>query len=132
MYNRYSGEDRRRFQRLDLNIIVIYRVDEPASVRVQIGEKDVEATMLNLSEGGIGLITKYNIPVWTFLFIKFTLSRMDKNGLVRFFGPMAIKGEVRSNVLLERDEYRLGISFTQMDREDKITIADFVKSALKP
>lgn len=132
MYRRYSGNDRRRFQRLDLNIIILYRVDGPPAVRMQIGDKEIEATMLNLSEGGIGLITNYNIPLWSLLSIKFTLSRMDKDGLVKFFGPMEIKGEVRSNVSLERNEYRLGISFMELSYQDKHTIADFVKSALRP
>lgn len=132
MYRRYSGNDRRRFQRLDLNITILYRVDEPPAVRMQIGDKDVEATMLNLSEGGMGLVTEYNIPLWSFLSIKFTLSKMDKGGLVKFFGPLKIKGEVRSSVSMEKNEYRLGIRFMELDYQDKGAITDFVKSALRP
>ncbi len=60
MYRRYSGYDRRRFQRLDLNIIFLYRVNEPVFVRMQVGDKDIEATMINLSEGGMGFRVNAN------------------------------------------------------------------------
>ncbi len=128
MYRRYSGNDRRRFQRLDLNIAVFCRVTEPPSVCVQVGDKEMEATMLNLSEGGIALLMNYNIPFWTILLIKFTLSKMDKDGKVKFYAPLEIKGEVRSNISLEKNEYRLGIRFMDLDYEDKAAISDFMKS----
>ncbi len=115
---------------MDLNIIVLYRIDEPIEVRMQVGNKEIEATMLNLSAGGMALLTDHNIPVWTTLAIKFTLSKMDKQGEVIFYGPMEIIGEVRSNVLVSQNEYRLGIRFTQINLEDKTEIVNFVKMAL--
>ncbi len=127
MYRKYSGNDRRRYQRLDLSIIVLYRIDEPVEVRMQLGDKEIEATMLNLSEGGIGLLTNYNIPLWSVLSIKFTLSRMNKHGEVFFQGPMEITGEVRSNVMLKEGEHRLGICFTGVDQKDKVEIVKFIK-----
>lgn len=129
-YRKYSGEDRRRFKRLDLNITVFYKVHEPLHIKLMVGDKEIEATILNISEGGIGLLTHYNIPTWTALFIKFNLSRMNKLGIIKTYGPMNIKGEVRSNVSLEKDEYRLGICFIDIDPKDKTTIADFVNSAM--
>ena len=130
MYHRYSGYDRRKYQRLDLNIVLLYRVNEPIVVRMQVGDKEVEATMLNLSEGGMGFLTNYNIPVGTELLIKFTLSRMDKECKITFHGPMKIVGEVRSNFALERSEYRLGVCFTKIALQDKTEIISFIKTTL--
>ena len=130
MYRKYSGYDRRKYQRLDLNIVLLYRVNEPVTVRMQIGDKEVEATMLNLSEGGMGFITGYNIPVDSELFIRFTLSKMDKAGKITFHGPMRIVGAVRSNTLLERGDYRLGVCFTKIALQDKQEITGFIKSTL--
>jgi len=130
MYRKYSGYDRRRFQRLDLNILLLYRVNEPVFVRMQVGDKEIEATMLNLSEGGMGFLTKHNIPVMTELFIKFTLSKMDKNGGITFHGPMRIVGEVRSSTPVENDEYRLGVSFTKIKLQDRAEIINFIKTTL--
>jgi len=129
MYRKFSGHDRRRFQRLELNVIVIYRVDAPPLVRIQVGDKEIEATMLNLSEGGIALLTKYNLPPWTVLSIKFTLSRIDKEGKVIFMGPMSIRGEIRSNIPFSKDEFRLGICFTDVAHRDKGDISNFVKAS---
>ena len=126
-YHRYSGNDRRRYERLDLDLKVVYRVSGPPIVRLNIGDKEIEATMLNLSLGGMALATEYGIPVWTLLDIKFSLSRMDKEGEVSIYKPMEITGEVRSSILLEDKEYRLGICFTGINDKDKLDLADFIK-----
>ena len=131
MYKKYSGQDRRRFQRLDLNITIIYRIHEPLVLRVQFGDKEIEATMLNLSEGGIGLITSYNIPANTVLFIKLTLSRMNEREQIVCYDPMAVMGKVCSNAMLEKNEYRIGIYFTRIDQKDRDEIRNFVKMTLK-
>ena len=129
-YRSYSGSDRRRFQRLNLNITVFYRVDLPLSVRLLVGNQEVEATMLDLSAGGMGLLTKYEIPVGTLLLIKFTLTSVNRRGEVSFYGPLEVKGEVRSNIKWENDTYRLGISFSDIDRKNKLEIARFVQMAM--
>ncbi len=125
MYRSYSGNDRRRFQRLRMNLSVIYKVDQPVTVRMLIGDKEVEATTLDLSEGGMALLTDFNIPVSTSLFIKFTLFKVGGDGKVNFYGPVVIGGEVRSNVLSEK-KYRLGICFSQIEPQDKTEMADFL------
>lgn len=131
MYRRYSGLDRRKFHRLDLDITVFYKIHEPLMVKVMVGDKEIEAAMLNLSAGGIAFITNYNIPKWTIIFLKFTLSKMDKQGIVGLYGPMQILGEVRSNIALEENEYRLGICFTQIEEKDKAEIYNFLKMSIK-
>jgi len=129
-YLNYSGSDRRRFQRLDVDITVFYRVDLPLSVRMLVGNQDVEATMLNLSSGGIALVTKYGIPGGTLLLIKFTLTSVNKQGEVSLYGPIEVRGEVRSNTKWENNTYRLGISFIDIDQKNKLEIARFVQMAM--
>ena len=58
--------------------------------------------------------------------IKFTLFRVE-NDDVSFYGPMEINGEVRYNMPLGGNEYRLGFCFTKLNKQDKIEIANFVK-----
>jgi c-di-GMP-binding flagellar brake protein YcgR len=125
MYGSYTGNDRRRFQRLRMNLSVIYRVDQPVTVRMMIGEKEIEATTMDLSEGGMGLLTEYNIPVRTSLFIKFSLFKVNSDGKVNFYGPVVIGGDVRSNVLSEK-KYRLGICFSRIDPQDKTEMKSFL------
>ncbi|MBU3958464.1 MAG: PilZ domain-containing protein [Candidatus Omnitrophica bacterium] len=132
MSRRYSAKDRRRFQRLELDITVYYQVSEPLNIRVMVGDKEVEATMLDISAGGMGLLTDFDIPARSILLIKFTLAKMDKQGQVNFYGPVNIRGEVRYNVLEDKNRYRLGIRFVKIDRLEQTKITDFVKMTLNP
>jgi len=86
--------------------------------------------MLNLSAGGMALVTKYGIPGATLLLIKFTLTSVNKQGEVKIYGPIEARGEVRSNTKWENNTYRLGISFSDIDQKNKLEIARFVQMAM--
>lgn len=129
MDNAYDGPDRRRHKRVKVNFIVIYHVRKPLKILMFIGYREFSALMLDLSEGGMAITTNYDIPVSTILLIKFTLINTfaDKDDRVR---SMEITGEVRNNALLEKNEHRLGICFTQITEEDKSAIVNFVKNVV--
>jgi len=124
-----AQSDRRRFQRLALNLSVNYRVDSPWYVRLKIGDKEIEATALNVSEGGMALVTDYNIPVSTLLFITFSLFKADKHGDVVFFTPVVTDGKVRSNLEYEKESFRLGIAFVCHNGQARSSINHFIKLA---
>jgi c-di-GMP-binding flagellar brake protein YcgR len=121
-----SGRDNRQFKRLRVNLSVVYRVDRPAKVRMTVGNKEIRSTMLDLSEGGISLLTNCNIPEGTLLLMKFTLFNLEQDD-VSFYGPMEILGEVRYVMELGGSEFRLGIRFKRIEGQDKGEIADFVQ-----
>ena len=77
----------------------------------------------------MAFLTNYDIPASTILLIKFTLINLyaDKRERIR---SMEITGEVRNNALAEGNEHRLGVSFTQITKEDKSAIDNFVKMAV--
>ena len=111
----YLGNERRNGRRLRMNCTVIYRVNEPVSTRFMLGEKDLEAKMVDISQGGMAMVTNYDIPTSTVLSMRFTVLKVHDT-VVNFSGPVEITGEVRSNVLLEKNEHRLGIYFTKMKK----------------
>ena len=113
MDSTYAGNERRTNKRLRMNCTVIYRVNEPVSARFTLKGRDVKAKMLDVSQGGMAMITNYDIPVATVLSMRFTLLNVNKEAFT-FSGPMEVTGEVRSNTLIEKDEHRLGIYFTKM------------------
>jgi c-di-GMP-binding flagellar brake protein YcgR len=115
MDSTYVGQERRGNKRLRMNCTIIYRVNEPVSTRFIMHGKDVEARMLNVSQGGMAMVTNYDIPVATVLSMRFTLLKVDKE-IINFSGPLQVTGEVRSNILAEKDEHRLGICFTKVKR----------------
>ncbi len=54
----YNGAERRRFKRYKINLIVVYRKDEPLDVTIVDGENEQKASMLDISEGGMSILTK--------------------------------------------------------------------------
>ena len=127
MVDEFPGIERRKFKRLRVNFTVIYQVDKHLVARMMLGwRKEVEALMIDLSEGGMAILTNYNIPVSTILIIKFTLINLTVSSDKRI-RVMRMMGQVRYNMPSEKKEHRLGICFIEIDEEDRKTIADFVK-----
>jgi hypothetical protein len=117
MFTYGSWNDRRRFQRLSMNICVYYRVVRPVELRIKFGDKDVEAKIIDISSSGMAIITEHNIPASSVLHLKFSLFKINKvNGSAVFYRPLEIKGQVRSNITMEKN-HRLGICFQRYDRE---------------
>ena len=115
MMDTFAGTDRRVSKRLRMNCTVVYRSNEPSSTTVTLGDRDLHAQMLDISQSGMALITDYNIPTQTVLSMRVTLLKVDKE-VVNFSGPLEITGEVRSNTVTEANEHRLGVYFTKMRR----------------
>lgn len=111
----YTGKERRGSRRLRMNCTVIYRVNEPPSTHIMMGGKDVQAKMIDIGQGGMAMVTTYDIPVTTVISMRFTLLNVDKE-VVKFSGPLEVTGEVKSSVPVEKNEHRLGIYFTRMKK----------------
>ncbi len=120
------GNDRRRFQRLSVNLTVWFSVHSPVYLQGAIPHNEAEVTTLNVSEGGIAFLTPYNIPVWSTLMIKIMVFHTDENGFVARRRPLEVMGEVRTNVRFEADRYRLGVSFRGLQAHQQQELADFL------
>jgi c-di-GMP-binding flagellar brake protein YcgR len=129
MEDPYTGPDRRKFKRLKVSFIVFYKVDSPLHVRMLIGDREVNAIMLDLSESGMAILTNYKMPESALLSIKFILVN-EKTISKERVKSMAIKGLVRYSVLAEKRAYRLGIYFTDITEDDREAIANFVRMTL--
>ncbi len=128
--NNITNKERREFKRLKVNITIVYRVNKPSHIRVLIGEEEVEAVTLDLSQGGMSILTKYDIPVFAVLSIEFMIYNIDEFNKFRFYKSIKVIGEVRSNIPGENNDYRIGIVFTKIDPEDKLEIANFVRKRI--
>jgi len=124
----YNGPERRKSSRIEVKFVVTYQVDKPIEVRMWVGNKEVNALMLDLSEQGMAILTKHEIPIMSSLAIKFTLINLgvDKDQQMR---SMEMIGEVRYSYK-EDSEHRLGIFFTRISQEDKQAIVNFVGMAM--
>jgi c-di-GMP-binding flagellar brake protein YcgR len=127
---RYAYYDRRRFQRLRVNLSVFYKVESPEYVRSLTQDMEIEATTLDISKGGMSFLTKYAIPAWSMLSIKVYLFKTDNEGIVSFSDPVEISAEVRSSISVADGEYRLGVCFKDSAIKDRAGISDFIASSL--
>lgn len=130
MSEEYPQKERRKFPRLKINITLVYQVNKPSRVRVSVGEKEIEATTLDLSEAGMSILTDYDIPVSTAIAVEFMIYNVDGSNKFRFYKSIKIEGRVKFNIAAEKNARRVGIVFTQIDEEDKLELTSFVKSKI--
>ena len=126
MNTEYTGPERRKHKRLKANFIVIYQVRKPVKVIMFVEDKEINAVMLDLSEGGMAILTDYDLPTTTTLHTRFTLINIyaHKDARVK---SMKIVGEICNNLFIEKTGYRLGIRFVDISEEDKLSIFEFVR-----
>jgi len=127
MENTDNGGEKRRFNRLKVNITVNYQVRKPIHVRMIVGEEDVEAVTLDLSEGGMAILTTYDLPITTLISMEFMVHEEDNSSSFKFYRSIFVQGEIKSNVLMGNNKHRIGISFQKMEEEDRLEISRFVQ-----
>lgn len=124
MDSEYSGVERRQYKRVPVNFIVKYCIRKPMDAIMLIGNMEINAVMVDLSEGGMAIVTDYGIPVGTELALKFTLvdiytsDQEDNNKAVEALGRV-------SYCTLMGKSNRIGISFTDITKQHVSIITDF-------
>jgi c-di-GMP-binding flagellar brake protein YcgR len=132
MYPRKRIE-KRRFQRLGVNLSALYEIEGPQHVKDILSERDeFEGIIVNLSEGGLAMVVGHYLPPGTKLHIKFIVYEYDALGIVNFYTPLKICGFVRHVTSDIDDEFRLGISFCGINEDKQDTLEDFLYLSLCP
>ncbi|MFA5116783.1 MAG: PilZ domain-containing protein [Candidatus Omnitrophota bacterium] len=121
MERNYLAENRRKSDRLKINLAAWYKVVGPVN-----RGKETEVEMLDLSQGGMAFLTRDNIPAKSTLLIKFVLFKVDRKGFLKLHGPVKLAGEVCSSRSSANNQRRLGVSFKEVCLDDKFQIRDFV------
>lgn len=132
MSDNYSGQERRKFRRLKVNITVIYNVDSPLVVKISIGDRDIEASTVDISEEGMGFSTKHNLPAGALLSLKFMVYKIEDDSNFKLYKFIKIKGEVKSNVLVASGQRRIGVMFKDMEDDTRQMISEFVHKGFLP
>ena len=127
MENKPKRKNRRRSERQDVAFTLTYGVKKPYALRVSLGlSDDIYALMRDLSDSGVAMTTKFELPKGTQLQIKFNFINLFLSGQERS-RRMEIAGEVVSCVDLGKGSYRVGICFNQISDVDKEAIRNFIK-----
>ncbi|MFH1317890.1 MAG: PilZ domain-containing protein [Candidatus Omnitrophota bacterium] len=123
--------DKRKFPRVVARFIVTCNMDRSLEMHMWIGNREIDALMLNLSQEGMAILTQYNVRAGSVISIKFTLINLGTIVDEDRVRSMEMVGKVCYNTLAQGREYRLGISFVRISRKDKEAIANFVRSEIK-
>ena len=132
MEDKTPGQNRRKSERIDVAFTLVYSVEKPYALRISLGLFDeVDALMINLSDLGMAIITKHDLPLDAGLYIKFNIIDLRLIGDERW-RHMEITGSVVSNVNLpleanQGQSHRIGICFINISSVDKMVISNFVK-----
>jgi len=129
MGNTDKDTEKRRSARIKAEFLLTYKVDKAMETHMWIGNREVDAVMLDLGGLGMAILTHYDIALSVTLLIKFNLVNFYANMDERV-RSIKITGEVRSNIMTKENEHRLGIAFTQIDKKDKRAILNFVRMAM--
>jgi c-di-GMP-binding flagellar brake protein YcgR len=124
----YNGPERRQSRRVRVSLSVMYSTEGPLEVRIQTERGEFAATMVDICEGGMAILTSAKLDVPSLIWIKFTLLRPNGNQVsYEFFGLVECLGEVRNTTVLNENFYRAGIAFMQIDEDCKKDIAHFIQ-----
>ncbi|MCX5694782.1 MAG: PilZ domain-containing protein [Candidatus Omnitrophica bacterium] len=127
MVENFKDKNRRRAPRTDVAFSLTYGVEKPYSLRVLLGlNDDIDALMRDLSDSGVAMITKFELPRGAQLHIKFNFINLFLTGQERS-RRMEISAEVVSCADLGKGSYRVGTRFNNISEEDKAAIRNFIK-----
>ncbi len=126
----YDGAEKRKFKRMKVEFSVTYLVQQPLEVVMRVGDKKVQAAMLDLSEEGMAIKAEHDIPQGTQLQIGFVLLYAF-TPYENIMQDMQIEGAIVNRVALSDGMFRLGVHFTKIKPEDRKAVIDFVAHCLK-
>ncbi|MFA6282239.1 MAG: PilZ domain-containing protein [Candidatus Omnitrophota bacterium] len=123
--SKYDGAERRKFKRVKVNLVVVYREDDSLDARIKADNKEHRAAIIDISEEGMAVLSEVKIPITTILRVRFNLADNKKEG-IDFYGAEDIKGKVLYAGELSKGCFRTGIQFYDLNENDRNQIRNFV------
>jgi len=128
IYRRTYLSDKRKYQRYGCNMTVWCKVQEPQDVRTQFADREIEATALNVSEAGVGLLSDQQIPKHSMISLTLVMFKGNSEGEVRGQKPLQFQGTVcySQPAMDEENKFRLGVSFTSVPQDYREQLSNFL------
>jgi c-di-GMP-binding flagellar brake protein YcgR len=119
-----QDQNKRAFPRVPLSVDLYLRVNKPPEVRVKIKDQTKIGHSVDISETGISFLLDTEIPKSSEVEISFNLISAKGERFV-----IAAAGEVRYCFPRSPGKsYRIGVVFINLKDNEKLLIADYVKS----
>jgi len=129
MYSNNQWPERREFQRFNLKLPIWYKALNPEPLCSLLGSSYLTSTTLDISPFGMAFMSKHNIPAFSDLSLKFVVGAQANfyDGLVV---PIEVNAKVCSSTLYGKNEYRLGVLFSNIAPEVQKKLASFIRESL--
>ncbi len=113
----YGGIEKRRFLRVSDSLVGKYSGERSKNIAMKIGGLEIDSRLVDLSEGGMAVFSRYLIPRATLPLLRFHLLAQE----------ITAEGSVVHKDMIKGGGYRLGIRFEGMSAQSRTTISNFVK-----
>ena len=121
--HRPGGPENRRHRRSPAAFAVIYTIESPFELRLEIGIREIDGIANDLSLSGLSLMTNYQLPAGAVIRMKFSLVHkgavLDEDRTRKF----ELQGEARYSFFGKEKAYRVGIRFLNLSQADRDFIA---------
>ena len=118
-----GGQENRRHKRVPVSFAVVYTVESPFELRLEIGKREIDGIANDLSLSGLSLMTNYQIPTGAVITIRFKI--LDKAAVMDLdrTRKFELQGEARYSFFGKEKAYRVGVRFLNLSQADRDFIA---------
>lgn len=122
----YSGPERRKHKRVKVNFMAVFTPNNTLNTRVEVEGREIYALMLDLSEGGMAILTEYNFAPQTVMTLRFTLVNQNVVTKEKKYVLVNLTGEVRYSLNAGKEGYRTGIRFINVPNNVRLALNNFI------
>ncbi len=120
---KHEGSENRRHHRVPASFAVVYTVESPFELRLEIGKREIDGIANDLSLSGLSLMTNYQLPAGAVVTMRFSMTDkravFDEDRTKRF----ELQGEARYSFFGKEKAYRVGIKFLNLSDSERDFIA---------
>jgi len=113
------------------NLVVWYKFLKPVQGPGTLGTAEREAITVDISPFGMAFMSSFNIPAFTDLALKFIIFSSQDGSYSNLAIPLEVNAKVRSCAPSEKGEFRVGVSFTNIELEQQ-KLMKFAQESLRP
>ena len=116
--------EKRICRRVPVSFFLKYLSNGICDCHAKVGVEGRQAAIINIGEGGVGILTDTPIPEETKLDLEFYLETEKKSPEL-----ISAVGQVCYNIpLVDKDHYHTGVEFIMIKEKDRKSIASFVRA----
>ena len=128
MDNRFSGQDRRKYCRVDAKFLVDYKLKIVDGDSLRVVGRVSTGVMHDISVGGLCLLIDSNLPLGSEMDLDFTIYNSLAKSYDERMRKVRALSKICYNISLANREHRVGLEFKNVSKEDKVIIGDYVNA----